>query len=44
MVSQISANKQIHDQVQLLSVLEGVGHVDEERMLELRQEFSLVQD
>ena len=35
MVAEISSDQEIHDEVEVLSVLEGVGHVDDERMFQL---------
>ena len=42
MVSQIPAGQQIHDQVEGFAVLEGEDHVDEEWVLELGQQLSLI--
>ncbi len=42
MVTEISTCQQVHDQVQVLAILERVVHIDDERVLELRQDLSLV--
>lgn len=34
MVTKVSTDKQIHDQIEVLSVLECVGHVNNKRMFE----------
>jgi hypothetical protein len=41
-VPEITACQQVHDQVQVLSVLEGVVHVDQKRTVEKSQDLSLV--
>ena len=43
MVAQISADQQIHDEIQILSILKGIGHVDDVGMLELRKQLPLIQ-
>jgi hypothetical protein len=37
MVSEVSTNQQIHNEIKILSILEGVRHVDNVRVFELRQ-------
>jgi len=32
MISQIASYKQIHNQIEVFSILEGIGHVDDKRM------------
>ena len=44
MIPQISTSNQVGDQVQVLIVLEGIKHVDEERMIELTEQFAFVHD
>lgn len=44
MVAQVSTRQVVHDKVEVLSVLEGVIHVDDERVLELLQNLPLVHD
>ena len=42
MVAEIAARQVVHDQVEVLSVLEGVIHVHYKRVLQLCQNLSLV--
>ena len=35
-ISEVSSAKQVHDQIQIFSVLEGVVHIDQERTIEER--------
>jgi hypothetical protein len=44
MVSQITTVQQVHYQVQALSVLESVVHVDEERVVKLSEDLPLIHD
>lgn len=44
MVAQVAAVEQVHDQVQVVAVLEGVVHVDQERTVQLREDLALVHD
>lgn len=44
MVSQVSAVDVVHDEVKVLSVLEGVVHVDEEGMADPGQEVAFIHD
>jgi hypothetical protein len=34
MIPEISSYKQIHSEIEILSILEGVGHVDDKGMLQ----------
>ena len=43
-ISQIPSRHQIHDQVEGISVLEGLTHVDNKFVFELFQQLSLVSD
>lgn len=43
-VSQVSAGEKIHNQVEVVSILEAIVHVDEERVFELRQQVPFVHD
>ena len=42
-VAQVPADQQVHDQVEVFPVLKGVGHVDQEGVLQPRQQFPLVE-
>jgi hypothetical protein len=42
MVSQITSLHQVDHQVNVVSILESVVHIDQERMVELRQKFLLI--
>lgn len=44
MVAQIPAAKVVHDEVEILMVLEGAFHVDEEGVTELAEDPALVED
>lgn len=44
MVSQIASREQIHYQIQVLSVLESVVHVDNEGVVELGENLPLIHD
>lgn len=45
MVAEVAAREQVHDEVQVLPVLEGVVHIDQERMmLELGEDAPLAHD
>lgn len=44
MKPQVSAINQIHDEIQILSILEGVKRIDKELILEALQEIELVHD
>jgi hypothetical protein len=43
-VPQITPVQKVHDQVQVLSILEGIVHVDNERIVKLRQDLALIHD
>lgn len=43
MVPQIPTHQQIHNQVQFLPILKSIGHINQEGMLQLRQQFPLIQ-
>lgn len=43
-VAQISPWHQIHDEVQILTILESLSHVDDERVPHSRQQLSFVFD
>ena len=43
-VSQIASREIVHDQVEVLPILKGVVHVDDEWVLELGQDLTLVDD
>ena len=43
-VSEITSVQQVHHQVQTLSVLESIVHVDEKRVVELSQDLALIHD
>ena len=42
MVTEITARQIVHDQIEVLSVLERVVHVDDEHILKLREDLPLV--
>ncbi len=44
MVPQISSVLIVHNQVQILAVLESIGHVDDERVVQLGQKVHLVEN
>ena len=44
MVAEIATREEVHDEVQILLVLEGVAHIDQEGVFELREELALVHD
>jgi hypothetical protein len=43
-VAEVATDKQVHNEVKVLTILEGVGHIDDEWMLELRKQLSLVEN
>lgn len=43
-VAQVSSVQDVHHQVQVLSVLESVVHVDYERVVQLRENLAFVHD
>lgn len=44
MVSEVSTNQQIHNQIKVLPVLESIGHIDDVRVFKFRQQLPLVED
>ena len=44
MVAKVSSWQVVHDKVKVFSILKGVVHVDDERILELRQDLPLIND
>lgn len=42
-VSQVSADQQVHDEIEVLPILKGIGHVDDGWMLEFGQQFAFVE-
>ena len=43
-VAQITTGEVVHDEVEIVAVLERIVHVHEERVLQLRQDLTLVDD
>ena len=43
-VTQVATREVVHDEVKIFSILEGVVHVDDERILQLGQDLALVDD
>jgi len=43
-VAQVASRQVVHDQVQVFSVLERVVHVDDEQVLQLRENLALIYD
>jgi hypothetical protein len=44
MVTEISSTEQIHDEIQVLSVLESIVHIHQERTVKLCKDRTFVQD
>lgn len=43
-VPEVASSQEVHDQVEILPVLEGVIHIDDEDVVELRKNFPFVHD
>ena len=43
-IPQITTHEQIHNEVEIFPILEGVGHIDNKRVFESGEELSLVED
>ena len=44
MVSEVASIEVVHDEVEVLPILEGVDHVDQEGVTKFCQKFPLVED
>ena len=43
-IPEVASNEKVHNQVQVLSILKGICHVDDERVFQLREQLSLIED